>query len=71
MSCPHAQPKHGPASGLNLSHLQVKLIKEKVLAAMGEETAKMIDINTIDGFQVCLGKHGGLPGVMNGLKPLK
>ena len=31
---------------------QVKLIKEKFQAALGEGGARMVDINTIDGFQV-------------------
>jgi len=30
---------------------QVKLLKERFSAALGPETAKMVDINTIDGFQ--------------------
>ena len=31
---------------------QVKLIREKFEAALGKEGARMVDINTIDGFQV-------------------
>ena len=38
--------------------VQVKLIRQKILAAMGEETAKMVDVNSIDGFQV-QGSHLG------------
>ena len=35
-------------------HLQVKLLKEKFKAALPEEVMRMVDINTIDGFQVRL-----------------
>ncbi len=34
--------------------LQVKLLREKFKAALGEEGSRMVDINTIDGFQVLL-----------------
>ena len=30
----------------------MKLIREKFQQALGEEGARMVDINTIDGFQV-------------------
>ncbi len=32
--------------------VQVKLLREKFKMALGDEMAKMVDINTIDGFQV-------------------
>ena len=32
--------------------MQVKLLREKFKMALGDEMAKMVDINTIDGFQV-------------------
>lgn len=31
--------------------MQVKLLREAFKAALGEEAARMVDINTIDGFQ--------------------
>lgn len=34
--------------------MQVKLLKEKFKAALPEEVMRMVDINTIDGFQVIL-----------------
>ena len=33
--------------------IQVKLLKENFKAALPEEVMRMVDINTIDGFQVC------------------
>ncbi len=30
---------------------QVKLIRESLVACLGEDNAKLIDVNTIDGFQ--------------------
>ena len=32
--------------------VQVKVIREKFEAALGKDGARMVDINTIDGFQV-------------------
>lgn len=36
---------------------QVKLLRDLFQAALGEEGAKMVDINTIDGFQVRVASH--------------
>ena len=40
---------------------QVKLIREKFQQALGEEGARMVDINTIDGFQVYPSSYTHLP----------
>jgi hypothetical protein len=32
---------------------QVKLMREKFRQALGEEGARIVDVNTVDGFQVC------------------
>ena len=40
---------------------QVKLIREKFQQALGEEGARMVDINTIDGFQVHLSSYTQTP----------
>lgn len=33
-------------------HEQVKLMREKFRQALGEEGARIVDVNTVDGFQV-------------------
>lgn len=40
-------------SGHPAVYIQVKLIREKFQAALGDD-ARLVDINTIDGFQVVL-----------------
>ena len=40
---------------------QVKLIREKFQQALGEEGARMVDINTIDGFQVYPSSYTHIP----------
>jgi senataxin len=34
-----------------MARVQVKLLRDAFSAALGEEAAKLVDVNTIDGFQ--------------------
>lgn len=55
---PDVQPTAPSLYALLRPARQVSLLRRLFKAALGDEAAKLVDINTIDGFQV--GKGGGM-----------